>query len=347
MPASIPIQNLYYLLCYSWNRLAEGEIVDVSSLDSTNQADLFALVLSRGTRHLLRRGLERGYRTHSETIPGVRGRIDLSTTATKALAPQGRIHCEFDELTIDTLPNQIIRSTLWHLAKVKGLDKDLRKQLLTLYQELEGIQSPPLKKQLFRTVQLHSNARFYRFILSICEIVANCLLIDQQSGSYLFRDCIRDEQQMARVYEDFLSNFYRIERPDLSVKKEKITWQAHADDPANLAYLPTMETDISIRKGRKTLIMDAKYYKETLTSHFGAERVRSSNLYQLFAYLKNIEARDGVDQELEGMLLYPAVQQKVRLDYQIHDHRVRICTVDLAADWKDIHDELLELVAEI
>src|SRR5689334_4123821 len=57
----IPIQNIYYLLCYAWNRLDEKDIVDVSSLMSTQLVDLFAKVLISGTHHLVRRGFDRGY----------------------------------------------------------------------------------------------------------------------------------------------------------------------------------------------------------------------------------------------------------------------------------------------
>jgi len=344
MSSPIPIQNLYYLLSYSWNRLAESEVVDVSGIDSSEQADLFAFVLIRSTQHLMRRGLEQGYETHSEAIPGIRGRIDIATTARRALIAQGLAHCEFDELTTNTLANQIIRSTLWSLAKVKSLDGDLRKQLIALHRELNGIDSPPLVKKLFRKIQLQSNARYYRFVLSICELVTDSLLIDQETGDHRFKDFIRDEVQMARVYEEFLFHFYRTERPDLSVKKEKISWFAQADNIEDLAYLPSMETDISLRNSERTLVIDAKYYKETLTSYYNVERVRSTNLYQLFAYLKNLEKGDGPDRFCEGMLLYPVVKEEVRLDYTVHDHRVRICTVNLAAHWSEIRDELHEII---
>jgi 5-methylcytosine-specific restriction enzyme subunit McrC len=347
MAPAIPIQNLYYLLCYSWNRLAEAELVDVSSIDSARQVDLFAFVLARGTRHLLRRGLERGYQVHSETIPGIRGRIDIATTARRTLAAQGLAHCQFDELTSNTIANQILRSTLYHLARVKELDGGLRKQLNTLYRELDGIDCVPLNKSLFRKVQLHSNARFYKLLLSICELVTDSLMIDQNDGSYRFRDFLRDERRMARVYEEFLMNFYRTERPDLSVRKEKITWASAGTEVENLAYLPSMETDISIRGLDQTLIIDAKYYKDTLTNYFDTERVHSTNLYQLFAYLKNLEARGGQDSRSEGMLLYPVVNKHIRLEYQLHGHRVRICTVDLNRHWSEINGELLELIEKI
>lgn len=346
MSPAIPIQNLYYLLCYSWNRLAEAKVVDVSAIDSTAQVDLFASVLINGTQHLLRRGLEQGYREHSESIPGVRGRLNIGVSARKALFSKGLAHCEFDELTTNTPANQIIRSAVWHLSRVKDVDKQLRRQLLSLYRDLEGIDTFPLTKKLFRKVQLHANARYYKFLLNVCELILESMLVDEISGDYKFRDFTRDEKRMARVFEEFILNFYRIERRDLSIKKEKISWVASSAIGTDLAYLPTMETDISIRSADKILIIDAKYYKETLSEYFGIQRVHSANLYQLFAYLKNIEATETPDTCIEGMLLYPAVGNDIRLEYDIHGHRVRVCTVNLAKHWFEIKAELLSLLMD-
>ena len=345
MSSAIPIQNLYYLLCYSWNRLAEAEVVDVSAIDSTEQVDLFAAVLIKGTQHLLRRGLEQGYQAHSESIPGIRGRLNIGVSAQKALFSQGLAHCEFDELTMNTLANQIIKSAIWHLSRVSNVNCDLRRQLSSLSRDLTGIDTLPLKKNLFRKVQLHANARYYKFLLNVCELITDSLLIDETSGQYKFRDFTRDEKRMARVFEEFLFNFYKLERRDLSIKKEKISWIASAANPADMAYLPTMETDISVRSAAKTLIIDAKYYKETLTlNRLGNHRVHSGNLYQLFAYLKNIEVVEPQGTNVEGMLLYPVVDNDVRLEYHIHGHRVRVCTVNLAMHWSEIKTELLSLL---
>ena len=56
----IPIQNIYYLLCYAWDKLAERDIVDVQPIDQTTLTDLFAQVLINGTHHLVKRGFDRG-----------------------------------------------------------------------------------------------------------------------------------------------------------------------------------------------------------------------------------------------------------------------------------------------
>ena len=42
----IPIQNIYYLLCYAWDKLEEKELIDVDPVGMTELVDLFARVLS-------------------------------------------------------------------------------------------------------------------------------------------------------------------------------------------------------------------------------------------------------------------------------------------------------------
>ena len=63
----IPIQNIYYLLCYAWDKLEEKELVDVDPAGMTELVDLFARVLSAGTNHVLKRGFDRNYVGRDET----------------------------------------------------------------------------------------------------------------------------------------------------------------------------------------------------------------------------------------------------------------------------------------
>ena len=56
------------------------------------------------------------------------------------------------------------------------------------------------------------------------------------------------------------------------------------------------------------MIIDTKYYKETLAVNFNTEKIKSENLYQLFSYLMNVESKGGVNQHCEGILLYPTVK---------------------------------------
>ncbi len=44
------------------------------------------------------------------------------------------------------------------------------------------------------------------------------------------------------------------------------------------------------------------------------------------------------------MLLYPTVETDLQLHYELHGHRVSICTIDLSKDWRDIHSRLIDFV---
>jgi 5-methylcytosine-specific restriction enzyme subunit McrC len=94
-----------------------------------------------------------------------------------------------------------------------------------------------------------------------------------------------------------------------------------------------MRTDSLIRRPGRTLVIDAKYYQQTLQSYYESETIRSANLYQVFSYLKNLEARAGQATSAAGMLLYPLVQTPLRLKYEISGQTIRICTVDLNRKW--------------
>jgi 5-methylcytosine-specific restriction enzyme subunit McrC len=127
------------------------------------------------------------------------------------------------------------------------------------------------------------------------------------------------------------------------VRAPYIDWDAvPRSDKAN-ELLPTMKTDVTLTSDERVLIIDTKYYKDALSGQYG-KRLQSANLYQIFAYVKNYEASAGFDGEVEGMLLYPVVGEELRLEYQMSGHRVRVCTVDLAQDWRGVHEELVGLV---
>jgi 5-methylcytosine-specific restriction enzyme subunit McrC len=341
--ADIPIRNVYFLLCYAWNRLQEGNVVDVSKLRSTELVDLFALVLVGGINHLARRGLEQGYQLQEQEVVGLRGRVDLVTSARRMLLFHGRTLCSFDELSADTLQNQILKATVRVLSALPTVDRDLRKRLVDTFRNLNGIQNIRLTHATFRSVQLHSNNRFYKFLLNVCELVSGAWLVDEQSGSYAFRNFLRDERQMARLFESFVFNFWRLETTGVGVTRERLLWPAKSTSDPDLLHLPRMETDITLIRGETKTIVDTKYYKETLSKFYDAETVHAANLYQIMAYVRT--ASRSSSGTVEGMLLYPTVDRQLRLSYEIDGFRIRVCTVNLGGEWQEIRDELLELAA--
>ena len=339
----IPIRNIYFLLVYAWDRLAEAEKASAAGIDSNELVDLFASMLIGATEQLLRRGLERTYSQLEEETAGVRGKIHVGETVRRLLLPHGRSACFVDELSVNTLPNQIIRSTIELLVGVPQLDTRLRISLRRIAKEMVGVDCFSVGLADFRGVRLHGNNGFYRFALDICKLVVQMKLASEGGPGYLLRDFLRDERAMARLFESFLFNFFRIERDDLVVNREQLAWNARSTSDPDLLLLPRMETDITLRDNphTQTLIIDAKFYKELFQKRFEKQKIRSSHLYQMQAYLNSMRFLGGANECCNGVLMYPSVDRSVDLSYEFEGYSLSVRTVDLSADWKDIRADLL------
>jgi 5-methylcytosine-specific restriction enzyme subunit McrC len=183
--------------------------------------------------------------------------------------------------------------------------------------------------------------------MKVAELVHEALLPEEGTGRFRFADLLRDERKMALVFEEFVRNFYRLEqRLYPHVRRERIRWDLSTEPlpAAATSLLPTMETDVSLRSSTRTVVIEAKYYRDALTSRYGGQTLHSGNLYQLFAYLKNLEAHGGADARAEGVLLYPCVDRPLDLRYRIQGHDLRICTLDLSVPWPEIHRGLISLL---
>ena len=132
-------------------------------------------------------------------------------------------------------------------------------------------------------MQLHRNNSYYGFLLSICRLVHSLSMPDPaEGGGRRFRDLVSDEKVMERVFEEFIRNFYTLKKQEFHhVGSVHLKWNAVAADAANLDLLPAMRTDLSLRSTTRSIIIDAKYYKDAIQQYYGTKKAHSGNLYQL------------------------------------------------------------------
>jgi 5-methylcytosine-specific restriction enzyme subunit McrC len=344
MPArQIPIENIYYLLCYAWDSLAEADLAPVSITPEMRLQDLLASVLRGGVSRLLKRGLDRAYVAEADEIAGVRGRLEIGASLKRASFARARAFCVFDELSPDVAHNQIIKTTLRRLAGVAKLDAKLAEQLRDLYRRMPGVREVRITDQSFRRVMLSRNNAYYRFLLDVCEVVHRNVLVDEATGEVVFRDFTRDDAQMARLFERFLYNFFDKEQGRLKVQAPRFSWRA-TGEPEHLAHLPEMRTDIVLTGDDETIVIDAKYYAETLSEHFTKSTVRSGHLYQVFTYMSHLTGSEKNSARVSGILLYPRTTKTVLVRASLFDHPFMAATIDLAQEQGGIRRDLLALL---
>lgn len=341
----IPVENIYYLLCYAWNKLEEKDRVDISVDEKMEILDLFAKVLINATKLLLKRGLDKNYIDFTEEIAGVKGKLNLSQTIKSNLLFKQRTNCTFDHFSANILANRILVTTINQLIRTKGLDKTLKEQLVSLSRTLSHISLIVIKDSIFKEVKIHRNNRFYAFIMNVCQIIHENTLPSEEKGKFKFSDFTRDEKKMNQLFEAFVRNFYIIEQTKYNiVKKETILWQFQQADNVSGEYLPQMETDITLENKEEKIIIDAKYYSETMSINYDKEKIRSSNLYQLFSYLINQRNNTEKNNKATGILLYPTIDEDYDLKYQYHGHKIQIRTVNLNQNWRNISERLKEII---
>lgn len=340
----IPIRNLYYLLLYAWDALEQIDTEAAAPEPETKVLDLLAFVLNNGIDRLLRQGLQRAYISRQETIPGIRGKLDLSATVKADLFRHSRTVCEFDDLSHDVLHNRILKASLRNLLRTDGVDARLREPLRATWHRLHEVAEIPLTYRTFRRVQFDRNNGLYRFLIDVCRLLHNYLIPNERTGQFTFRSFLRDKRRMRVLFERFIRNFYRRHAKGYDVEAEPLRWEQTFGSAQDLALLPGMRTDVSLRRPGLVLVVDAKFYRETLQEHRGRATIRSAHLYQLFAYLKNVAMQTADDTEVEGLLIYPLTTYPLDVTLWIHGHRVRAFTLNLNQHWPEIHADLLALL---
>jgi 5-methylcytosine-specific restriction enzyme subunit McrC len=306
--------------------------------------DLFAKVLTNSCSRLLKQGLDRYYVEHEDVVMGIKGKLNFTATIKQNILPLSKTVCIYDEFDYNILHNQILKTTIEKLLRTKNLDATIKDELRKVYLKFPPISEIVIRKAMFNQIRLHRNNYHYDFILKVCQIVNENLFIDESKGNYKFKDFTRDEKAMARLFEAFVRNFYKIET-SLSVSSDYIEWQFESDNVEDIEMLPIMRTDITLRSENRKIIIDTKYYKEAFQTRYDKQKINSSNLYQLFSYLNNQVTDSEITRNCEGILLYPSIRDDFVYSYKYKNHKIRVMSINLNQNWQKIETDLLNIVA--
>lgn len=327
------------MLCYAWNRAEEVENLNLKRTKGDNLYDLLSLVLCNSVSKIIKRGIYKEYIPINEETYSLKGKINFGESLKKNSFRNGRAYCEFDEFSDDIIHNQIIKATLYNMLKCRDVAKNTKDKVMKLYHYFEHISTIKLNKTSFNQAKIHRNNRHYKFSMDICELIYNDMIVDEVSGNVSFN--YKEEEKLAYLFEEFVRNFYKIHLSNSHVCRENIKWDASG---YAMDFLPMMQTDITIKRDDEIIIMDTKYYTKTLVSNMGQDKYHSTNMYQMFSYLKNAEVKGELYKQSRGILLYPQVNKSLDNIYEIQGHTLKICTVNLNDDWTNIHNRLLEII---
>ena len=339
----IPVQNIYYMLSYAFQVLNEQGYKDIATEQFDNVAELCAAILSKGIAVQLKRGLGKEYIPQTEALSSLRGKIDITESIKTQSLLRKQLICTYDDFTVNSYLNRILKTTMELLlhADVSKVRKKAIRKLLIYFAEVDVLDVHSINWN----IRYDRNNQTYRMLISICYLVVKGLLQSNTDGSTRLMDFI-DEQRMCRLYEKFILEYYRKEHPEITARASQIPWQL---DDGFSDMLPVMQSDITLSKGNRTLIIDAKYYAHNTQTQYDVHTLHSGNLYQIFTYVKNKDAEYGdAPHEVSGMLLYAKTDERIQPDHVYHmsGNKISVRTLDLNCEFANIAEQLNQIIFE-
>lgn len=348
----IPVRNIWLLFLYASDLARFGDRFDAQLIE--DDADLPALIarmLAHAVERRLHRNLSRGYRPREAVLTRVRGRIDLFRTETGRLLDRGEIACRFEEFTVDTPRNRLVRVALDAIA-ARLRDRDLARRCKTLAADLAraGVSSRrPTPAELAVDV-ISRNEAEDRLMVAAARLALELALPSEEDGSTAMTAAERNERAARKLFEKAVAGFYEAElrtKDGWKVSRgTHLDWQIEDATTGVGDILPAMRCDIVLdyASARRRLVIDTKFTHLLTSGWYRARSVRSNHLYQIYAYLRSQAGRHPLANHAEGLLLHPAVDAAVDEEVVIQGHRIRFATVDLAAkDPAEIRRRLLDL----
>lgn len=338
----ILIKNIYYMLTYAFQSLRQSNYDQVAAEEFENIHDMFAAILGKGVASQLKQGLYREYILQEEELAVLRGKLNIPGTIKNKIQHRQKLSCEYDELSENNLFNQILKTTMLILVRQKTVKQEYKavlKKNLVFFDNVDEIEVGQIK---WDRIRYQRNNQSYRMLMNVCYLVLAGLVLSTDTGEVKLATFL-DDRVIHSLYEKFILEYYRYHHPEYKANPDTISWDI---DDGVIEFLPTMVTDITLKYGEKTLIIDAKYYAHTMQSQFDVQSIHSGNLYQIYAYVKNLDkANTG---NVAGMLLYAKTQEQITPNnkYSMGGNTIWVKTLDLNLPFTQIAGQLEKIAGD-
>jgi 5-methylcytosine-specific restriction enzyme subunit McrC len=339
MATEIPLRNIWLLFLYAANLVQFRDRYDYQVETARDLPDLVARLLTHVVEERLRRNLSRGYRSKSEALSRVRGRIDTLETTTRRLMDRGRIACRFEEHTMDTPRNRIVRAALDRLGSRVSDDLVAHRcrQLSGDFTRM-GVTGPRPSWTELASDQIARNESSDRFMVALARMVFDTIIPTEEAGRVTGTLPDANDHLVRRLFEKAVGNALRLELQPYGWKVDqgrRLLWPVERASSGMAAILPGMQTDIELNHagiGRR-IVIDTKFTTIFTSSSYRDHILKSGYLYQLYAYLRSQEKSDDpVSLTTAGMLLHPQAGGAVDEEMTVQGHQMRFKTIDLTVD---------------
>jgi 5-methylcytosine-specific restriction enzyme subunit McrC len=302
----IPLANLLHLL------EPDAPLLPVDDRATAAPGDALLEFLAGRLAQLLAEraaaGLHRAYAERTGQGPFLQGRLDLPAQLRDPTGRRDRLHCRYEDFTIDVPCNQVPRATAELVLQSPLVGAEVRTVLARMIQPLAGVTLLPLGPDLFQAAGPNPLTEAYRPLLDLCRLLADSLSADPTAGrtpgpAFLLN--------MERVFERYVTRgvvgaFPPGGRHDVAVQPLHLANQPIAGQP-DIPVRPDLTIN---RAGRPVLVVDAKWKR------LAGSPLVTEDVYQVLAYCTALGAEQAV-------LVYPGRRDRT-WEYRLAHSPVRV-----------------------
>jgi 5-methylcytosine-specific restriction enzyme subunit McrC len=347
MAVQIPLRNIWLLFLYAADLANFKDQWKVATESAKDLPELVARLLVHVVEQRLRRNLSKGYLPKHAVLPRVRGRIDMLQTVTGQLLERGRIACSFEEQTMHTPRNRLVRAALDYFAicvedaEVVHACKSLSNALGRL-----GVGPERPSRAEMAADQIGRNETADLLMVNLARMAFEALIPSEQEGMTAAYKADTSPHLVRRLFEKAVANALRIELEPQGWQVRagrRLSWPINSASSHVLSYLPSMQTDIELthHAQKRKVVIDTKFTHIFAATQYRDEVLKSGYLYQLYTYLRTQEDQ-GFEKgwTSEGMLLHPQVDGAIDEHIDLQGHRMRFKTIDLTCSGQYLETQL-------
>ncbi len=310
----VPAGNLFRMLEYAYKLdfLTPEGLTDSKSLQELYER--LANILAKRVLDRARRGLYRAYLPDADTLPYVRGSLNLRRRLRRPWAVE--LPCDFEEHTADLEENQILAWTLQRIARSGTCTERVLPTVRRAYRVLQGSVSmePCLPEACVDRLYNRLNDD-YRPLHALCRFFLEQAGPTHERGD---QEMIPFLVPMWRLFELFVAEWLRARLG--SRYRLEVQESVHFGESRELRFqIDLVLYDAEI--GRPVAVLDTKYKNP--------ERPSERDVQQVVAYAESKGCR-------EAVLVYPA---ETPLDVRVGGIRVRSLVFGLGGDLEEGGEE--------
>ena len=326
------------MLAYSL-RIKPGGLDTIGGEQFDNHLNVLSKILVHCVNMVTRQGMVRNYIPFESPTSMPHGRMMLTESIRRNTLATSRIVCRYDVFDENTYPNRTIKTVISKLLRSDMKNGEIKEELKKTYTSMRRIQPIDDGTIQWKNINYCGKNQYYRMALIVAKLISDGLL-PNGNGTSRTRVFLNEDREW-HLFESFVRGYFEVEYPDLYTGERQISW-AIPNEQMN-SFVPDMYCDIRLATKNRSLIIDTKWYKNSLSEYYG-ESYHSVNLYQIQSYVSNWNYANSGN-KAEGLLLYAETDSGPINDSKtIAGNCYRILTLNLKGEWKRIDEQMRSIV---